>query len=304
MPDGEKNWNRVFLNGGQADPDSRFAQERGWAALLRDRLVARLRPGWIRDPLRLLLGVQAFERFAPLPWIDLPEGARMAVLAPHPDDESIGPGGLVAAWTAAGRQAEVVLLTEGGAGNPALRDPALDGRARARLVALTRDRRRAEAGRALAALGAAAAWLDGTDGALSGDEPRLAGALAALWRARPPDLVLAPFPADRHADHAATARILVLAARAARLPETLPVLAYEVWSPLPANALFDISAVAARKWQAIAAHESQLASTDYLTAARGLAAYRGAAGGRPVPAEAYHRCTLAAYAAMAEGLRP
>lgn len=269
----------------------------GW---LLDGAIARLRPGWIRDRLPLLLS--RYERFAPVEWMSLPAGNRMVVIAPHPDDESIGAGGLIAAWTGhPGRSTEVVFVTRGEAGDRLLRSGELSGDERAARFAAVVARRRDEAGRALEILGASALWLDGRDGALATDVARLSDAMAARFEADPPDIVVAPFPADRHPDHAAAARIVGRATTA--LPESTPVLCYEIWSPAPANALFDISDTAEAKWRAVAAHESQVATTDYVAAAKGLATYRGVSGGRNVPAEAYFRTTLAEYRAMAESLR-
>ena len=86
------------------------------------------------------------------------------------------------------------------------------------------------------------------------------------------------------------------------LDSDLPVLAYEVWSPLPANAHLDIADVAERKWRAIAAHESQTRSTDYLAAQQALGRYRAICAGRPGPCEAFHRTDLRGYAAIARSL--
>ncbi len=46
------------------------------------------------------------------------QGRRPLILAPHPDDESLGCGGLIAAACAAGLAPEVVILTDGGASHP------------------------------------------------------------------------------------------------------------------------------------------------------------------------------------------
>lgn len=234
----------------------------------------------------------AYERFGPLQRIGLPEGHRLSVVAPHPDDESIGCGGLIALWTRAGQPVEVIFLTEGEQGSRQLRDESLPPAEREAARERLRRTRRGEATAALARLGAVAVWLDGTDGALQQDENRLAERLAAHWRAAPPDILAVPFPADRHADHVVAARIASTAVAAA-LPPSTETLAYEVWSPLPANALLDISPVAGIKWQAIAEHASQTATTDYVAAAMALNTYRARSGGPVVRQRAMRRRSTA-----------
>ncbi|WP_134682277.1 PIG-L deacetylase family protein [Paracoccus ravus] len=266
-----------------------------------DWLIRRLRPGWIRNPLAVAL--DRYERFAPLRRMDLPEGQRLCVIAPHPDDESIGCGGLLRLWTLAGRSAEVLFLTDGALGSRASRDRNLPAEMRAAAQRDTAARRRGEARVALELLGASAQWLGGRDGNLAADAARLTESLAAHWRSHPPDLLAAPFPADRHGDHAAAARIVADAAGRA-LRADLVMLGYEVWSPVPANAVLDVTPVAETKWQAIAAHESQVATTDYVSAARGLGAYRAiTAGMGPGTAEAFHLAALSDYRALANRLR-
>lgn len=268
-----------------------------WAGGLADRVARRVRTNWIRAPLDVVLA--RYERFGPTAWIDLPEGRTLCAIAPHPDDESIGPGGLIAAWTAAGRRAEVAILTAGEAGSRSSRETGTSEAESARIAGI----RRGEGEEALRILGARGLWLDGPDGALAGAQARLIGPLADWFARMDPDLILAPFPADRHPDHAVAAWIAGQAASLCLAPDT-PVLGYEVWSPAPANALFDIGAVAPVKLAAIAAHRSQVETTDYVTAARALAQYRAIAGGRgDTLAEAYHRTDVAAYAAMARALR-
>ena len=291
--------------GGLSVPVSRFCASDSFrrpgsdatapAEPLRRRLALavarRLRPAWIRSLLEVDL--EAFETFAPLRRLGLPAGHRLAVVAPHPDDESIGCGGLIALWTAAGREAQVVFMTAGERGDPEVRAGDASGAVAAR--------RRAEGEAALALLGADGRWLDGADGALHADRVRLVPELVALWRRDPPDAVAAPFPADRHPDHAAAARI-VAAAGVALGWSDLPVLAYEVWSPCPANAVLDISATAARKAAAIAAHASQTATTDYVAAATGLNRYRAVTAGlgAGAAAEAFVAVPFPRYAAIVE----
>lgn len=263
---------------------------------LTDRVLRRLRPHWLRRRL------DRYERFASLRRVGLPEGRRLSVIAPHPDDESIGCGGLIALWTDLGREAEVIFLTSGEMGSPSHRDGSLDEAGRLALSHLLRQTRRQEAREALAILGARAVWLDGRDGALYRDEARLADALAAHWHSSPPDVIAAPYPADRHPDHAVAARITGAASRI--LPADTPLFGYEVWSPAPATALIDITLAAARKWQAIAAHGSQVATTDYVAGAQALNRYRAiSAGQKEGFAEAFNLSTRAAYATLAESLR-
>ncbi|RKJ98019.1 PIG-L family deacetylase, partial [Pseudoroseomonas wenyumeiae] len=80
--------------------------------------------------------------FAPLEQVLAPGG--LVVLAPHPDDESLGCGGLLAAAAQAGRAVAVVFVSDGGASHPRSR--------RYPRLALRRLRE-AEALAALAALG-------------------------------------------------------------------------------------------------------------------------------------------------------
>lgn len=129
-------------------------------------------------------------------------GVRRAVIvAPHPDDETIGCGGLMLRLMRRGASVRVVVVTDGGASHRnSTRFP------RARLV---RERAR-ELRRAVALLGVPAGrvqLLGLPDGGLRtlarGDRARLVRALAHLARA---DLVAMPMPDDAHPDHRAVAR--------------------------------------------------------------------------------------------------
>ena len=261
-----------------------------------DHAVRRFRPHWVRA------AKIEYESFAPIAVIDLPPGKKLCVVAPHPDDEAIGCGGLLALWTGAGREAGVVFLSNGEMGSAEIRSTtnAADKAQMKRSLSATR---RAEAETSLKVLGAVGHWLDGPDGALFQQETRLAKDLAAEWMRSPPDVIAAPFPTDRHPDHAVAARI-VGAAAATALPADTVVLGYEVWTPAPINAVLDISSVADAKWRAIAAHSSQTATTDYIRAAQGLSSYRAVTSGRRLDcAEAFHQSTSGEYARKANSLK-
>src|SRR5690606_16204888 len=63
------------------------------------RLVARIAAVTLVDPLSL-------------------PARRITVIAPHPDDESLGCGGLIAALAADGRAVQVVFVTDGAGSHP------------------------------------------------------------------------------------------------------------------------------------------------------------------------------------------
>jgi len=119
-------------------------------------------------------------------------GSRLVVLAPHPDDETLGAGGLLAALAAAGRRVAVVAVTDGTGSHPGSTTwtPA-------RLAAT----RPAEQVGALGALGVdpPVARLGLTDTAVRAGA--VAAALAPLLG--PGDTLLSTWRSDGHPDHEA-----------------------------------------------------------------------------------------------------
>jgi LmbE family N-acetylglucosaminyl deacetylase len=184
-------------------------------------------------------------------------GERLLVLAPHPDDEVIACGGLVAQHIREGRSVRIVVATDGAeAGDAAVREE--------------------ESRRALAILGGAEVEF------LRFPDRQLGSAVAehlhrVLHEFRP-DLILAPSPIEIHPDHLALATAFCeLIQRDETLFADLAVATvafYEVGQPLRPNAIVDITDVADAKYEAIAAHASQTATRDYVAYARGLNAYR------------------------------
>jgi len=182
-------------------------------------------------------------------------GERLLVLAPHPDDEVIGCGGLVAQHLRERRDVRVIVATDGAEGGDAAA-------------------REEESRRALASLGEAAIeFLRIPDRKLQ-DLPQLRDMLLSYR----PDLIAVPSPIEIHPDHLALSRIFCeLVQRDETLFADLAVARvafYEVGQPLRPNAIVDISDVAEAKYAAIAEHRSQLAVRDYVAYARGLNAYR------------------------------
>jgi len=142
---------------------------------------------------------------------------RLVVVAPHPDDEVLGCGGLMALAVAAGRELQVVSVSDGEAccpGDPYWTPPRL------------RAARRQELRAALAVLGLAATGtvtLGMRDGRIRQAEAELARRLAESLRED--DLLLVTWGQDGHPDHEACSR----AARAAARARGCRRLEYPVW---------------------------------------------------------------------------
>lgn len=195
-------------------------------------------------------------------------GERLLVLAPHPDDEVIGCGGLVALHARELRAVRVVVFTDGGEADASVADRASYG-----------ERREEESKRALASIGEIAAdFLRLPDRRLDEHRDAASEHLARILREFKPDLIAVPSPVEIHPDHEAVARIFCeLVQRDQELFALLAVARvafYEVSQPLRPDTLVDITAVADAKYEAIAAHASQTSIRDYVAYARGLNAYR------------------------------
>jgi LmbE family N-acetylglucosaminyl deacetylase len=196
-------------------------------------------------------------------------GERLLVLAPHPDDEVIGCGGLVAQHRKANRKVRVVVATDGTAA-----EAAGDDRDAYRI------RREAESSAALERLGRGVEleFLRFRDRELADSHELLAARLRTQLETFRPDLVLVPSPIEFHPDHAALSRVFcaVIERDAALFAElaVTRVAFYEVTQPIRPNTLVDITNVADAKYAAIAVHKSQTAVRNYAEYARGLNVFR------------------------------
>jgi LmbE family N-acetylglucosaminyl deacetylase len=135
---------------------------------------------------------------------------RFVVLAAHPDDETLGAGGLMARLAALGAEVDVLLCTAGEGSHPDSPTTSPDELAQARL---------AEFAAALAALGLRDRWrfLGLPDRSLGSQADAVAVAVrdaAARLPGRPDRLVLvAPYRSDGHADHDALGAVVAEIAR-------------------------------------------------------------------------------------------
>lgn len=191
------------------------------------------------------------------------------VVVPHPDDEVLGCGGLLALLRQAGQPVAAVLVSDGSMSHPHSREFSAVAR---------RELRYAEFRHALSLVGmdesdANVRYLHLPDSQVPTEgQPYFAAAatrLADFLREKQPATVLVPWRRDPHPDHRATSQLTAAAlAQLLRPPRRLE---YVVWAweraapadlPRPEEGVgfqVDIASVLAQKQRAIAAHRSQLA---------------------------------------------
>jgi LmbE family N-acetylglucosaminyl deacetylase len=184
------------------------------------------------------------------------------VLAPHPDDESIGCGGIIAEACARQKEVHVVVVTDGTGSHP---------NSKQYPSARLRDLRESETHAAVAALGLAPTRLeflrlrDGKAPHQGAEFRRIVAWLAAFVRDRRIATMCATWMHDPHPDHLATH----LMAKAAAGATGIPLYSYPVWgwtlgsrSWLPRATLSGFRINIARqlpaKQAAIACHQSQV----------------------------------------------
>ncbi len=201
-------------------------------------------------------------RAASAPFANLDEiigSGGLVVLAPHPDDESLGCGGLLCAAAEHGRRTAVIAVTDGRKSHPS--SPSIDAEALAKLRAaeLHAAVTTLHPSIALHALGfhdcdvpaAPPASDAAVDTILSVVDALHATALITTWRG------------DPHKDHVATD---ALARQVATRRPGLKLWSYPVWgrfsetgAPMPEMILrFDTGAARTTKTAAIACHRSQM----------------------------------------------
>ena len=200
---------------------------------------------------------------------------KLLCVQPHPDDNELGMGGIIAELTEKGVQVDYLTVTDGSLGDISLTDGS---------VPLS-EVRRAEAIAAGKHLGASEFFfLDHQDASLS-DIPSLAGEIAERLRAGQYDAVAAPDPwnsYEAHNDHIVTGRASAQAAISSSLKsyprgtgtspvELKAVLFYFTGKP---NTLIDITKHFPKKMEAAALHRSQM-SPELLQLYTGYFAWRG-----------------------------
>jgi LmbE family N-acetylglucosaminyl deacetylase/glycosyltransferase involved in cell wall biosynthesis len=213
---------------------------------------------------------------------DLSAG-RILVLAAHPDDEILGPGGTLAVNAGTAEAIRIWVATDGGRQEGAEPDEDYG------------EKRREESRKAVETLGLDppifGSLPDRDLAARAGDLACEIGGLIAEFR---PDLIFCPSPVEIHPDHRALAEAVYEKLASSRPADPdhdrfrfLRIAFYEISHPLLPNALVDIAGVAKRKEEALAAYVSQQAVRDYAGAVGGLNVYRRLTLNGEGPVEAF-----------------
>lgn len=142
-----------------------------------------------------------------------PQDGPLLVVAPHPDDEILGAGGLIRTWAVRGAEVRVLSVSDGEAA-----EPSRHGLGTIRREELT------EALRKLCPTHVSVTRLGLPDGRIAHHVNRLRNAILSLARGKP--TLIAPYEHDGHADHEAVAGVCLEFARS----QQLPIARYSTWA--------------------------------------------------------------------------
>jgi len=199
-------------------------------------------------------------RPCPLPKpLTLIEHGKVLVFAPHPDDETLGCGATLALLRQNNCTVKIVFVTDGG-GAGSLPEGSIAIRQQEAIAALT-------------ALGIQEwLFLNEPDGSFR-NHPKFEQQALEIMQQFQPDWLFLPSVLDYHRDHVAIGQSIFNLWQLHKTAKRL--FFYEIWSPVPATHVVDISSVIRLKQQAINHYQLPLAHCDYLSASMGLSRYRG-----------------------------
>lgn len=199
--------------------------------------------------------------------LNFPVGRRILAISPHPDDETIGAGGLLLAHRGYAEISVITIFSGDGGGLLENGQRHATAEYKSRLVeARTKELRAAckhFSGNVIAGLGL-------PDGSVPSPIEASVERLRCVIQGIKPDVVILPWPLDKHPDHR-TANFL-WAHACADMP--CMILGTEIWSLGYPNAYFDITDVFPEKLAAINEFKTQLATVDYISLVEGLAKIR------------------------------
>jgi LmbE family N-acetylglucosaminyl deacetylase len=215
-------------------------------------------------------------------------GKRILIVAPHPDDETLGAGGSAAKWAEQGHEVSVLVVS---------------GHLPPLYPVEAFERTAGEAVRAFEILGVSRHRFLKIPATYVANEPvsSLNARIGEMIQETAPHVVLCCFP-DRHVDHRVIFESVMVATRPVRSGRSIElVAAYETLSETHWNAphiepnfvpnwVVDISGVIGKKLEAVASYQSQISEcvcARSIEAVEALARFRGTQAGFAF-GEAFH----------------
>jgi LmbE family N-acetylglucosaminyl deacetylase len=178
------------------------------------------------------------------------EAKKIIVIAPHPDDEVIGPGGTLIKEVSSGAEVTIIYVT----GN-------------------NNSERKREAISAANFLKVSAVFLNMTEGDISID-PETLSVFANELNKIEADKIYIPLLCDDHDDHKRVNQLLLASYEKEYIEKkNIEIWCYQIYTVLPANYIVDITDVIEKKKQAIKLYKSQENNRDWAHWAAGLNAF-------------------------------
>lgn len=248
----------------------------------------------VRYTMSLLKGgmLKSFNPFLLYPKLASISGnKRVMILSPHPDDDILGAGGVIAIHNKEGGKTLHVYLTDGEATRGG-RNMGKEDKRKCRLR---------EAQIAIGMLGSREyVFLHLPDKKLNENLNLMKTEIVKLFDKFTPDVLYLPDFGDAHEDHRATT--LALLGVDAHVYKNMTVRCYEVWTPILANIAIDITEVADLKFEAISKYALAMETVDYLSCIRGLNRYRSIHQGGKGYVEAFFEMQFIDYMKLARGI--
>lgn len=183
------------------------------------------------------------------------------ILAPHPDDESMGCSGTTVLLNEKGASSAIVFITNG-------------ERLHGKESSMIAQKRRKEAQSSCKLLGCdEVIFFDIPDGYVTENEALLYEKLLEVINLKKPDMVFSPSPLDYHHDHISVSNVSL---RLHRKLSSFGLAFYEIYSTVRFSHLIDISSVIEKKKDIIMNYHTSLYETPevYVHATLGLNAQR------------------------------
>ena len=196
-----------------------------------------------------LINVLYFENHIEPVRIKIPKNKNILVISPHPDDETLGCGGLILQAVKEKCNIHLLSLSSGSPEDATIREK--------ELVKSAND------------LGIKdITFMRLTDGVI-GNEIIGKNILNDIFIKNKPDIILIPFILDNHEDHKNANKLLI----ELKSHEELEIWCYQVYSNIISNAYFDITDVSDMKYKILENYSSQLKYFDYINWNKGLNAW-------------------------------